>query len=241
MTMEGHTVTNFVLVHGTWGGGWYWRDVAERLRAKGHSVFAPTLSGLGERAHLMSRATDLDTHIADIAAVIVCERLRDVALVGTSYAGLVISGVADRMPQNIGALIYLNAALPTHGQCMLDTVPPERRAIVQKLADEEGEGYRVPTSLVLDTGIEDEARRRDFLSRMSPHPLPSLVQPIRLTGRYLDVPRKTYVLATKKISHRFAEYHAWAKRQPDWTASEIASHHYPMVTEPESTAALLSR
>jgi pimeloyl-ACP methyl ester carboxylesterase len=234
-------VTNFVLVHGTWGGGWYWRDVAERLRAKGHSVFTPTLSGLGERAHLMSRATDLDTHIEDIAGVIACERLRDVTLVGTSYAGLVISGVADRMPQNIGALIYLNAALPTHGQCMLDTVPPERRATVQKLADDEGDGYRVPTSLVLDTGIEDEAQRRDFLSRMSPHPLPSLLQPIRLTGRYLDVPRKAYVLATKKISHRFAEYHAWAKRQPDWTASEIASRHYPMVTEPESTAELLSR
>jgi pimeloyl-ACP methyl ester carboxylesterase len=234
-------MTTFVLVHGTWGGGWYWRDVAERLHAKGHRVFTPTLTGLGEQAHLLSRSTDLDTHIEDIGALIARERLHDVALVGTSYAGLVISGVADRMPQNIGALIYLNAALPTHGQCMLDTVPAERRAVVQKLADDEGDGYRVPTSLVLDTGIEDEVRRRDFLSRMSPHPLPSLLQPIRLTGRYLDVPRKTYVLATKKISHRFAEYHAWARRQPDWTAHEIASHHYPMVTESKATAELLNK
>ena len=94
-------MTNFVLVHGTWGGGWYWRDVAERLRGNGHRVFTPTLTGLGERAHLVSRSTDLDTHIEDIAAVIACERLSDVALVGTSYAGLVISGVADRMPQQI--------------------------------------------------------------------------------------------------------------------------------------------
>jgi hypothetical protein len=144
------------------------------------------------------------------------------------------------MPQNIGALIYLNAALPTHGQCMLDTVPAERRDIVQKLADDEGEGYRVPTSLVLDTGIDDDIRRRDFLSRMSPHPLASLLQPIRLTGRYLDVRHKTYVLATKKISHRFAEYHAWARQQPDWTAREIDSHHYPMVTESNATAELLN-
>jgi len=232
-------VTNYVLVHGTWGGGWYWRDVAELLRAKGHRVFTPTLTGLGERAHLVSRATDLDTHIADVAAVIACEQLSDVVLVGTSYAGLVISGVADRMPQQISALIYLNAALPTNGQCMLDTVSAERRAAVVKLADDEGDGYRIPTSLVLDTGIADEAARRDFLSRMSPHPLPSLLQPIRLTGKYLGVAQKAYVLATKKISHRFAEYHAWAKQEPGWTAREIASYHYPMVTEPEATAELL--
>src|SRR5277367_7043960 len=86
-------MTTFVLVHGTWGGGWQWRNVAERLRKNGHSVFTPTFTGLGERAHLISRQTNLDTHVQDIAAIISCERLTDVALVGTSYAGLVISGV----------------------------------------------------------------------------------------------------------------------------------------------------
>ncbi len=92
--------------------------------------------------------------------------------------------------KQISALIYLNAALPTNGQCMLDTVPAERRAAVVKLADDEGDGYRIPTSLVLDTGIADETARREFLSRMSPHPLPSLLQPIRLTGKYLGVPQQ---------------------------------------------------
>jgi pimeloyl-ACP methyl ester carboxylesterase len=232
-------MTTFLLVHGTWGGGWQWRQVAEHLRAKGHQVFAPTLTGLGEREHLVSRETNLDTHVQDVAAVISCEKLNDVVLVGTSYAGLVISGVADRLPHRVAALIYLNAALPSNDKCMLDTVSLERRSAVQNLAEAEGDGYRVPSSLVLDTGIEDEGERQDFLSRMSPHPLPSLLQPIHLTGRYNEVPRKAYVLATKKISHRFKEYYDWAKRQADWTAHEIASYHYPMITTPNITFELL--
>jgi pimeloyl-ACP methyl ester carboxylesterase len=232
---------DFLLVHGTWGGGWQWRGVAERLRAKGHLVFTPTLTGLGEREHLVSRETNLDTHIQDIAAVIAKEDLRDLVLVGTSYAGLVISGVADRMPNRIGALIYLNAALPANDKCMLDTVSSERRAAVQRLADTEGDGYRVPSSLVLDTGIEDDAARVDFLRRMSAHPLASLLQPLRLSGRYNEVHRKAYVLATKKISHHFQEYYDWAQQQPGWTAHVIASHHYPMATEPDLTAELLMR
>ncbi|MGC1464749.1 MAG: alpha/beta fold hydrolase [Pseudolabrys sp.] len=232
-------MANFLLVHGTWGGGWQWREVAERIRANGHLVFTPTLTGLGEREHLVSRQTNLNTHIQDIAAVISCERLNDVVLVGTSYGGLVISGVADRMLQHVEALIYLNAALPTNGKCMLDTVSEERRNTVQKLADAEGDGYRVPSSLVLDTGIEDEGSRRKFLGRLSPHPLPSLLQPIHLTGKYNQVARKAYVLATRKVSHHFQDYYDWAKQESDWTAHEIASHHYPMITAPNLTSDLL--
>ena len=232
-------MTVFVLVHGTWGGGWQWHEVAERLRAQGHQVFTPTLTGLGEREHLVTRDTNLDTHVEDVAGVISWEQLDDVALVGTSYAGLVISAVADRMPQRIAALVYLNAALPTNGHCMLDSVPAERRSAVQNLAAAEGCGYRVPASLVLDTGIEADGPRQDFLSRLSPHPLPSLLQPINLTGKYQDVRRKAYVLATKKISHRFRDYYDWAKVEPGWTAHEIPSYHYPMVTVPDLTSDLL--
>lgn len=216
-----------------------WRTVADSLRAHGHAVYTPTLTGLGEREHLATPQTNLDTHIQDILGVIRAEQLDDVVLVGTSYAGLVISGVADRIPDKVGALIYLNAALPADGKCMLDTVSAERRAMVQKLADEQGSGYRVPSSLVLDTGIENEQARDAFLARMSPHPLPSLLQPISLTGRYTQVPRKAYVLATKKISHHFQDYYDWVRKQPGWTAHTIASHHYPMATMPEATAKLL--
>ena len=231
-------MTDFVLVHGTWGGGWQWRPVAERLRARGHRVFTPTLTGLGERAHLVTPATDLDTHVTDIANVIAWEELSDIALVGTSYGGLVIAGVADRMPERIRSLVFLDAALPQEGRCMLDLVPPERRATVERLAREAG-GDLVPTSLVLDTGIADETARAAYLARMSPHPLRSLQQPVRLTGRWQDVPAKVYVLASLKPTHHFVEYHDWASRTPGWSARKIASNHFPMTTMPEETAALL--
>ena len=232
-------MVDFVLVHGTWGGGWQWREVAERLRAHGHRAFTPTLTGLGERAHLLSRDTDLDTHVADIAGVLAWEDLTRVALVGTSYGGLVISGVADRMPQKIHSLIYLDAALPENGKCMLDLVPPERRATVERLAREQGEGTRVPTSLVLDTGIADDAARAAYLARMSPHPLASLLQPIKLHGRHLEVPNKVYVLASLKPTHRFLDYYEWASREPGWSARKIPSNHFPMTTMPDATADLL--
>src|SRR5262249_11162814 len=166
-------MTDFVLVHGTWGGGWQWRPVAERLRARGHRVFTPSLTGLGERAHLVTPATGLDTHIDDIANVLAWEGLRNVALVGTSYGGLGIARVAARLPDRIRALVFLDAALPQEGRCMLDLVPAERRATVERLARQDGSGHLVPTSLVLDTGIADETERAAYLARMSPHPLRS--------------------------------------------------------------------
>ena len=232
-------MATFVLVHGTWSGGWVWRSVADVLRAKGNTVFTPTLTGLGERAHLISRQTDLDTHISDIEAVIRYESLSDVVLVGTSYAGLVISGVADRMADRIGALVYLNAALPTNGKSMLDPLPEERRSAVKKPAETEGDGYRVPTSLVLDTGIEDKESRDRFLGLMTPHPLGSLLQPIKLTGKFQQTPRKAYVLATKKVSHHFRDHYDWAQKTDGWTAHEIPTFHYPMATAPQLTGELL--
>jgi pimeloyl-ACP methyl ester carboxylesterase len=232
-------MTDFVLVHGTWGGGWQWPPVAERLRKRGHRVFTPTLTGLGERAHLATPSTGLDTHIDDIANAIAWEELSDVALVGTSYGGLVIAGVADRIPERIRNLVFLDAALPQEGKCMLDLVPPERRATVERLAREDGGGYLVPTSLVLDTGIADEAARAAYLARMRPHPLRSLQQPVRLSGRWLEVPGKTYVLASLKPTHHFLQYYEWAGRTPGWSAREIASNHFPMTTMPDETAGLL--
>jgi pimeloyl-ACP methyl ester carboxylesterase len=233
-------MTDFVLVHGTWGGGWQWGGVAERLRARGHRVFAPTLTGLGDREHLATPETDLDTHVDDVANVLAAEELREAALVGTSYGGLVIAGVADRMPELIRGLVFLDAALPQDGKCMLDLVPADRRATVERLAREAGDGWRVPTSLVLDTGIADARERAAYLARMSPHPLRSLVQPVRLTGRWLAVPNKVYVLASLKPTHHFVDYYEWARRTPGWAARKIASNHFPMTTMPAETADLLS-
>jgi len=234
-------VATFVLVHGTWTGGWEWRGTADRLRAKGHDVYAPSMTGLAERAHLMSRATDLETHIADFMGVIDFERLRDVVLVGHSYGGMVASAVADRIADRIGALIYIDAARPEDGQAMLDFVSPERRQTVLNLAEDEGEGYMVPNSLVLETGLADPAERDDFLARTGPHPLASLLQPIRLDGRHLAVPRKAYVVATRNDSHHFRTWHDWAAAEPGWQAAALDTHHFPMAEAPDATADLLLR
>ena len=234
-------MTTFVLVHGTWTGGWQWRGTADLLRRAGHEVLTPTLTGLGERAHLMARDIDLETHIADIAGVIDYERLTDVALVAHSYGGMVASAVADRRTDRIGALILIDAAKPEDGEAMLDFVTPERRRTVLGLAEKEGQGYMVPNSLVLETGIADDAERADFLARTGPHPLASLLQPVRLAGNHLSVARKAYVVATLNQSHHFRAYHDWAADQPDWQAAELESHHFPMASMPEETAALLQR
>jgi len=234
-------VTTFVLVHGTWTGGWQWRRTADLLRRAGHAVLTPTLTGLAERAHLMSRDIELETHIADIIGVIDWERLSDVALVAHSYGGMVASAVADRRTDRIGSLILIDAAKPEDGEAMLDFVTPERKRTVLDLAEREGEGYMVPNSLVLETGIADPAERDDFLARTGPHPLASLLQPIRLAGNHLTVPRKAYVVATLNDSHHFRAYHDWAAAQPDWQASELESHHFPMASMPQETAALLER
>ena len=111
-------MANFVLVHGAWHGGWCWVRVAERLRRDGHFVVTPTLTGLGERAHLLNRDINLDTHITDIVAVLEAEELQDVVLCGHSYGGCVITGVADRVAERLRAVVYLDAFIPEDGQSL---------------------------------------------------------------------------------------------------------------------------
>jgi pimeloyl-ACP methyl ester carboxylesterase len=113
-------MANFVLVHGAWIGGWCWRPNAQALRKAGHEVFTPTLTGLGERSHLMNPSINLDTHIADIVNVIKHEELSDVVLVGHSYGGMVVTGVADALAEKIRSLVYLDAFVPESGQALVD-------------------------------------------------------------------------------------------------------------------------
>jgi pimeloyl-ACP methyl ester carboxylesterase len=136
----------FVLIHGGWEAGWVWRAVEQHLRSAGHEVLRPSLTGLGERSHLLSRAVDLDLHVTDILNVLKWERLQDVTLVGHSYGGMVATGVADRAHERIGSLIYLDAFMPKHGQSLLDLLPPERAAITRKLAEQNGDGWLVPVA-----------------------------------------------------------------------------------------------
>ena len=138
-------MATFVLVHGAWHGGWCWRKLTPLLRAAGQEVFTPTLTGLGERAHLGSPDVGLGTHVRDVAQVLWYEDLADVVLVGHSYGGLVIGGVADQVPERLRHLVYLDAFVPEHGQSMLDLGPPERRPAMQARVAAEGDGWQLPS------------------------------------------------------------------------------------------------
>ncbi|HSY28136.1 MAG TPA: alpha/beta fold hydrolase, partial [Burkholderiaceae bacterium] len=129
---------NFVLIHGAWMGGWCWRDVARLLRAAGHQVFTPTMTGLGERAHLLNPSVRLSTFIDDACAVIESEELTDVILVGHSFGGMVASGVADRVGASIKHLIYLDALIAQHGQAAITLLPPIIQAERSQTDDPEG-------------------------------------------------------------------------------------------------------
>src|SRR5262245_14863398 len=119
-------MATFVLVHGAWHGGWCWQRVSPLLRARGHEVFAPTLTGLGERSHLLTREIGLETHVADVVNAIRWEDLTDVVLCGHSYGGMVISGAADRMADRVRSLVYLDAFVPADGQSIFDFMTAER-------------------------------------------------------------------------------------------------------------------
>ena len=134
----------FVLVHPAWHGAWFWKKVVPLLRKQGHLVFTPTLTGLGERSHLARADVGLDVHVNDVGNVLKYEDLRDVVLVGHSSSGVVITGVADRAPDRIAHVVYLDAFVPEHGQAVFDLVAPDRRQMMEALVRTEGEGWFLP-------------------------------------------------------------------------------------------------
>src|SRR5215207_8131279 len=174
-------MATFVIVHGAWSGGHAWRGVRPLLRGAGHEVFTPALTGLGERSHLASAQVDLDTHIQDVLGVLEFEDLDQVVLVGHSSGGMVITGVADRAPQRLAQLVYLDAEVPTDGQCEFDLLPPEERAGYQQAVTTNGQGWQIPRrSLSHYQGLD--AKLRWAMSRMVPQPINTLTQPLRLTN-----------------------------------------------------------
>src|SRR5262245_31026738 len=146
-------MATIVLVHGGWGGGWEWRFVADRLRVLGHDPFRVTLTGMGERSHLARPEVNLDTHIADVVAVIQSEELSDIVLVGHSYGGAVVTGVADAAPGRIRRVVYVDGFVPRNGQSVVDLVDPDTAERLRRTAHETGDGWL--TSVPLD-GLEDE-------------------------------------------------------------------------------------
>lgn len=233
-------MATFLLVHGAWEAGWIWRDVASRLCAGGHEVYRPTLTGLGERSHLSSPAIDIETHIADILGVIRWERLTNVTLVGHSYGGMVITGVADRAFEKIGSLLYLDAFVPKNGQSLRDLVAPARAAEMLKLANEQGAGEYLPVAAAPIQNItnpNEAALLNDFCVAM---PLATVTQKLMLVGNHLKVPKKAYVFASGYAFSPFARF-AEEAGALGWPVEKLPTHHCTMISMPKETAEVLVR
>jgi pimeloyl-ACP methyl ester carboxylesterase len=225
----------FVLVHGAWHGGWCWRYVRPLL--KGHEVFAPSLTGLGERRHLAGPGVDLDTHISDIVSILEMEDLRDVILVGHSYGGMVVTGAADRAPERIGRLVYLDAFVPENGKCTLDYVVPERAARMQEEGEKVGSVTPPPLSLWGLTKPE----HIDFVKpREVRHPYRTMSQPIRLKNEAaLKRLPKTFVYCSSPATGSFDAFAAKYRNDPAWKFFELATGHDAMILMPERVAQIL--
>jgi pimeloyl-ACP methyl ester carboxylesterase len=230
-------MATFVIVHGAWSGAHAWRWVRPLLRTAGHEVVTPSLTGLGERAHLATPETDLDVHIADVVAVLHYEDLTDVVLVGHSYGGMVITGVADRTPERIGQLVYLDADVPRAGESMLDLVPAESRALYEESARTRGDGWRVPAPLPDPLPPDIPSEVAWAVARMVHHPLATMTQPLHLEHGETDLPR-TFVLCTEgKEDEPEPPHVARVRADPSWRLIELAATHTAHVAAPE----LLSR
>jgi len=232
-------MTTFVLVHGAWHGGWCWRRVADRLTLAGHRVLTPTLTGLGERSHLLTPQVDLETHVRDIVGVLRWEDLDEVVLCGHSYGGMVVTGAADREAERVRSLVYLDALLPDDGQTVFDLLLPEGRERFRRTAREQGDGWTIPPVPAERFGVAD-ALDRAWVDRLcTPHPMACFEQPLRLTGAHRAVARRVYVLAAAYDPSPFQAVAARLRADPAWRVHALPTGHDAMVTAPAALAEIL--
>ena len=228
-------MTDYVMIHGAWHGSWCWKRVRDLLTAEGHRVFTPTLTGLGERCHLLSRDVGLDTHIMDVVNLLIWEDLRDIVLIGHSYGGTVVRHVVDRLPDRVRSLVYLDASIPEDGKSTADYLPDGgKRYREQALAH--GDGWKVPPdpASVFAVNAADAA----WVDRQcTPHPLSSLEAAARLSGACDGLATIGYILARAWDGPFRQFYDLAAKRR--WWREELECGHGVMLDMPEELAALL--
>ena len=183
----------FVLVHGTWHGGWCWQRVADMLRAKGHRVYAPSLTGLADRSHLLTKDVNLTTHVADVVNLVKWEDLKDIVLVGHSSAGFVITQVAEEVGPSIGSIVYLDAFVPQVGDNLISLANPgPRKALEEAVARGDLVAKPVPAK-AFNVSEENQAWVN---SKMTPHPLGTSFTPIKMTGAREKIAKKTFIRLT---------------------------------------------
>jgi pimeloyl-ACP methyl ester carboxylesterase len=250
MTRRFLRMTTYVLVGGGWLGGWCWQRVARRLRDNGHDAYPATLTGLGERVHLASPQVDLETHITDVVNLIEFEDLHDVVLLGHSYGGLVVTGAADRIPERISELVYLDTAPLPDGGSLIEKFPPELRKRTEEQVQELGEGWKFPIpppeELANMASLEgvDEGHLRLLYARAAPQPFGTYTQPLRLTNPAREGLPKLGIVCSfslDQVQEMIASGQPLFRELdgPEWRFVELPTGHWPMFSRPEDLAKLL--
>jgi pimeloyl-ACP methyl ester carboxylesterase len=229
-------IGTYVLVHGAWHGGWCWAKVARLLRDAGHEVYTPTLTGLGERAHLARPEVDLETHIQDVVAMLEAEELRQVTLVGHSYGGMVISGVAARTTGRIGHLVYLDAFVPETGKSLLDYLG-ERAASMREAAAANGEGWKLPSFPPERFGVTSQRDTEWLTKHLVAQPLKTFEQPLPAAGG--DKLKRSYIYCSKPATGTFDQFAERLRDDRKWSFHDVKTGHDAMVTAPGEIAKIL--
>lgn len=229
-------MATFLVVHGAWAAAWAWKKMRPLLCERGHELFTPTLTGLGERSHLAHPDIDLETHIADVLGVLEFEDLREVVLVGHSYGGMVATGVADRAHERIAQIVYLDAFIPRDGQAVVDLGGDKARERLDEAARAGGDGWRLPTQPMPPDTSEADLAWANPRRRMQPRK--TFEQPLALTGA-VERLRRTYIYCTRfgqgDVFRQFADR---VKAEPRWRYEDLDASHNPHITMPETLAAL---
>ncbi len=222
----------YLIVHGGFSGGWGWRAVANQLRSAGHEVFTPTLTGLGERAHLANPAVNLATHIQDIVGVLECEDLWQVILIGHSSGSMVSTGVAERVPERLACLVYIDTAIPHDGQSWFDLLGPAMAQQLLDLAESAGQGWRIP--LIPDP------------PKFQPHPLKTVTDRLAVKNPAAVGLRWAFIHCTDKspdspvaLAWPAIDRAAEKARREGWWYRTLPTDHSPNRTIPHELAGLL--
>ena len=230
-------MATFVVCHGAWSAGWAWAKMHPLMSARGHRLITPTLTGLGERAHLARPDIDLETHIADILGVLTYEDLNNVNLIGHSYSGMVATGVADRARARITQLIYIDAFVPRDGERAFDVLPESVRAQRQAGASSSADGWRIPPGpMPPDTSPKDRAWCEPL---RVPQPVKTFEQKLTFRNGPLTLSRHYIYCLRKSADDRFRGFYERARSEGWAGAHEIDSSHNPHLTCPDVLADLL--
>ncbi len=224
-------MSTYVLIHGAWHGGWAWENVKRLLEGQNHKVFAPTMIGLGERNHQLSTDITMQLLVDDIANLLVSEDLQEVILVGHSFGGAVISAVAEREPQRIRQLIYLDAAILEDGESMLSCMPKELAEQRRQQAKDTSEGLSLPIPNAEQLGILNKDQWDHIQSRLTPHPISTYDSAICLKDKPGHGFHCTYVTCLEPIYLPLE----WARKRVEkyaWPVRLLQTGHDAMVSDP---------